>query len=159
MNLTNCAANATYAEKKAFCNLNISDQTPITESPLGRKLTGPIIVSTKEIIQITALCLVFLFGTVGNGLVIRVFGFTSQRKLAGTTLVVVLALTDLVSSILVPLDALTHISMNVIHRYSQDLIKPWPHGKIACYILKSSNSLLVTSSSWLLVAISLERFR
>ena len=111
--------------------------------------------SIKDIVLITLLASIFLLGTVGNSVVVYWFGFTVRRKLAGSVFVTALALTDLVTSVFVPID--------LIHTIVSRLLDPfdpqWHLGRVACYIKTCWNPVFLFASSWLLVVISFVRWR
>ena len=97
---------------------------------------------------------VFLSGTVGNSFVINWFGKKSERKKAGNKLVVMLAINDLISSVLVPLSQ--------IHYLISASINPpgvWYLGKVLCYSLPGIGRTFLYATSFYLIAISLERYR
>ena len=98
----------------------------------------------------------FLTGTVGNGAVIHMFQFTSRRKQAGARFVVALAVTDFLSSICLPLEGIVMITGRVVNPRDHPR---WLLGEVTCYIVPGFAPLFLTTSSWLLTAISFERLR
>ena len=109
-------------------------------------------------IFISVYSLIFLVGSIGNSLTIILFGFTQRKNESGAKLVIVLALTDLVSSILVP--------MYWIYFYYCELLlttgKPplsFPFSNLGCYMTMGCLEIFTRASSILLVAISLQRLR
>ena len=109
--------------------------------------------SKEHITLYVVYSLVLLFGAIGNAFVIYLFWSSKRRRQAGAAFVIALALTDLLSSILVPMYGFI---MLVIQR---TIFRTWSLGSFACYILPSLNAFFVTASAWLLTAISLERMR
>ena len=106
----------------------------------------------------TLLAIIIIVGTLGNAYVIRMFGFTERRHHAGSKLVVALAVTDFLSSILISIDGLTTVTLSARYRHLHGF-GPYPYSKGACYLLKSVNSMFPMATSWLLTAISIERVR
>ena len=97
---------------------------------------------------------VLMSGTIGNALVIRWFGTKEERKKAGNKLVVALAINDFLSSIFVP--------MFQVHEIINVSIKPphaWYLGEVFCYLQYGMPLTFLMVTSFLLVAISVERFR
>ena len=89
-------------------------------------------------------------GVVGNGGIIYVFSRKTGQP--GTGFIIALAVTDLITSIQVPILA------TVYEEYLDS--KPYiRHGEIACQISNHMDLILISTSIWLLVSISLERLR
>ena len=104
---------------------------------------------TKEEISHTIIySFIAVVGTIGNGLVIK--SFLLSRDQPGSRFVIALAAVDFVTSILVPIRAFVDIAYGYNH---------WPWGVTACLLIKPWPSAFVSASSWLLIAISLERMR
>ena len=110
-----------------------------------------MVTNTVDIIQITSYCFVFISGTIGNAFVVRWFGAPTKIGNAGNKLVVVLAINDFFSSIFVPL-----YSIHTIVSYFEGT---WHLGKFFCHSLPGLNLTFLYATSFLLVAISMERFR
>ena len=109
---------------------------------------------TSETICLAVLYgLVIFVGTIGNCNVIRLFGFTKQRKKAGSLLVTGLAFTDIISSIVIPFTEISHIYINV------ELNEKWPYSNAGCSILSTAALQLQMASSFILASISIERMR
>ena len=104
-------------------------------------------------VQYVVLSLIVVFGTFGNAFVIYLFTATSRRGQAGAGFITALAVTDLLSSIFVPMNYFMILEME------GSVSKSWKWGRFLCYSLPSLNALFVTASAWLLTAISLERMR
>ena len=94
--------------------------------------------------------LVFLVGVVGNGLVCYVLGVKKKRRNSGDIFVISLAITDFLSSIIIPLV--------MVHDVMTDL-EMWCLGKIGCLVLPAVSPATVTASCWFLVLIALDRYR
>ena len=110
-------------------------------------------ISTKYRALYVVFSLVVAFGAIGNAFVIYLFWSSKRRRQAGAAFVIALALTDLLSSIFVSMNAFIMLAMQ------GTVFKTWKWGSFACYILPSLNAFFVTASAWLLTAISLERMR
>ena len=94
--------------------------------------------------------LVIVFGAVGNILVVKWFGKKSIRKKAGNKMVVVLAVNDFVSSIIIPLLRISQIFQNIFQI---------DQGKTLCHLSGGVMEAFLIATSWLLVAISIDRLR
>ena len=107
-----------------------------------------------ELVLMIFYVIIFIFGTVGNVLVVKWFMVKKQREKAGNTLVVALAINDFISSVIVPLWQIHHIVRN-------SLTPPgaWYIGKGLCHFLPGIAMTFLIATSFLLVSISLERFR
>ena len=92
--------------------------------------------------------LIFVAGTIGNGLVIK--SFLRAPEQPGSRFIIGLAVIDLVCSVLVPLNNMIE---NVYGR------EHWPLGRVGCLIIKPWMSSTFYASAWMLVAISLQRTR
>ena len=104
-----------------------------------------------EIFLLAMYVFVFLAGTVGNGMVIKVF--YGNRDQPGSRYVLVLATVDLITSIWIPTTIIGVIVNKVFSAFTS-----WPFGKVICY-LRPFEFSLGFASAWLLVAICLERIR
>ena len=104
-----------------------------------------------EIFVLFMYVFVFLIGTVGNGMVIRIFYVNGDQL--GSRYVLVLAFVDLITSIWIPANM-----VGIIVNKISDSNSPWPFGKVICY-LRPFHFSLFAASAWLLVAICLERVR
>ena len=121
-------------------------QTPVSMSP---SLRGPYTPTEQFLLFLNVL--VFLIGTIGNGLLIRTFYV--NRDEPGSRFVLILAIVDLITSVWIPVMAIGQI----MHKVSHHTL--WPFGKVGCYILKPFYFSLFIMSVWLLLAICLERVR
>ena len=108
----------------------------------------------EDIVFLILYTLVFVFGTAGNALVVKWFGMKEQWKKAGNTLVVVLAVNDFLSSIIFPL---LEIHYFVLHALQPPL--RWYLGSFVCERFFGLKKTFLVASSWLLVAITVARFR
>ena len=108
--------------------------------------------TTEDIVLLICFVSMFLLGTVGNLLTIKYFGFGDGKKLAGSLQILFLAVNDFLSSIIVPVAQI----MSIIKR---SIVSNWDISPFPCYTLVGAVNLLLTASSWFLVAISAERLR
>ena len=115
-------------------------------SPLYR---GPF--TSFQYFLLSLYAFVILVGTVGNGMVIKTF--YENRDQPGSRYVLVLAFVDFITSIWIPVMMIGLIVVQI-----SDYIHLWPFGKVLCYLRPFGFSFFVVSS-WLLVAICLERMR
>ena len=97
--------------------------------------------------------LVALLGTIGNTLVVKWFGEKNMRQKAGNKMVVVLAVNDFVSSIIVPFLRISYIIR--LDDFSQKVVLR----KTLCYFAAGIMETFLIATSWLLVAISVDRLR
>ena len=132
----NCTVNSTVHLVTA-----ISTTTTIPDEAINA-------ISPQEIIVIIIYAVVFLFGTVGNIMVIRYFGFKAERKLLFHTYLIHLAVSDLIASIVTP----AHFV------YNQVTNNTWHLGHAACTIIGVVGPLTVNVSAWLLASIAHERY-
>ena len=117
-------------------------------------MDATLISNTEDCFFLVCYCLVFLFGTIGNCVVIQRFGSKAERKKAGNKLVMVLAVNDFLASIFVPL-----MEVHNIIRVSLHPPYAWYLGKGMCHILHNLQLTFLIATSMLLIAISMERFR
>ena len=110
--------------------------------------------SVLDIVLMVAYGFVVIFGTVGNGLVIKWFGMREKRKKSGNKLVVFLAANDFLASIFMPLLQIHSIAANAL-----DPQRSWYLGRGLCHSLLGIILSLLYATSMLLIAISVERFR
>ena len=97
---------------------------------------------------------ILLLGSLGNCFVIYMFTLTKKSKQAGSGFVVALAVTDLISSIAIPTVPVIEVVLRIKY-----MTPYWVLGEWGCYILNDIGPVFVTASSWILVAISVERWR
>ena len=98
--------------------------------------------------------MVVVIGVGGNSLVISWFSSYKNKGKPGSALVIVLAMNDLIASIITPLYG--------IHLMVSFKTKPylaWHLGKKLCGTFQASTTLVWLATPWLLVAIATERFR
>ena len=104
---------------------------------------------------LTAYGILLVSGVVGNSLVIK--WFLPQKNAPGSKLVIALAVTDLVSSILMPFMGTHSIISNTFHPgYT------WPKWFLdgaLCHVMYGLPLVFVSVSAWILVTISVERYR
>ena len=138
--------NLYWTEDASVCNASIRPQSV----PWG--LAGRQPSNLRDILKLSFYSVQIFIGTIGNALVVKHFAFGDVSIRPGARFVVVLAMLDFVSSIwfpgLVIVDTL----------YESPVSAPWPFGKLACQI-SLFWPLLTYATSWLLLAISLERAR
>ena len=99
-------------------------------------------------------CLVVVIGVGGNLLVIKWFCSPAKKGRPGSLLVNVLAVNDLIASIVTP--------FLEIHQTIAALVEPyyaWYLGKGLCKCLFAFHNAFLLNTSWLLVAIAAERYR
>ena len=109
-------------------------------------------LSILEKVYISLLSLTFPIGTIGNLLVMWYFALENKVIRPGSRFVIVLAFIDFISSIWIP-------SIHIIEPlYKISGIRHWPFGEVTCRIRFLSSSMSYITS-WLLLAISLERTR
>ena len=118
--------------------------------PLPYSLRKPY--TTREIVSLTVYAFVFLSGTIGNGLVIKLF--LTKVNIPGSRFVIVLAGVDLLASIWVPLYFISTLVFTF-----HDTLLHCPFGNVGCRVIKIWYSSMVYASAWLLVAICIERVR
>lgn len=102
-----------------------------------------------DISHTVLLSFIAVVGTIGNGLVIK--SFLGNRDQPGSRFVIALAVIDFVSSVVFPLINLIQIVYGISNH--------WPIGHVMCLSIEPWTTSLLFSSSWLLIAISLERMR
>ena len=97
--------------------------------------------------------LVALLGTIGNTLVVKWFGEKNMRQKAGNKMVVVLAVNDFVSSIIVPLLRIAYVIR--LNHFSEIVVLR----ATLCHFGAGVMETFLIATSWLLVAISVDRLR
>ena len=119
-------------------------------------ISTPANFTAEKITLLICYTILIISGTVGNSMVIK--WFISKREIAGSKFVIVLAITDLLNSIA--------SSLVVIHGVVSDGLHPrlhWPPrwylGEIICRLIMGFPNTFLCASPWLLVAISIERYR
>ena len=135
-----------YAIRESYVADNVSNCT-IQESP------GEKVDNTRELVYLILYGMMIPLGVIGNGLTIKYFRFSPRWEQAGTKLLVVLAVNDLISSIYVPLE-------KMYDHYNKIVDNPfWTLGMPMCYLMHSVTEMFFVATSWLLVIIAYERFR
>ena len=139
-------------EKKISQNTNSSNYSSainVTSSAMLHFQFKPL-----DIILLFFYPLVTILGVGGNLYVIKWFYSKERRKMAGSALVVVLAFNDLLASITVPSTQIHHIISHNKQPYGS-----WYLGKILCHTLHESGVVFLLATSWILIAIALERYK
>ena len=95
--------------------------------------------------------IVILIGVIGNAIVISKFTTSERRKMAGSTMIVTLAVNDFFASIFVPLFQINDLTGQ------GNWNRVWHYGHVLCIFLPGIQLVSITASSWILVAISFER--
>ena len=98
--------------------------------------------------------LVLIIGVGGNLLVISWFSSDKNKKKPGSTLVIVLAMNDLIASIITPL-----YGIHLVVSMKTEPYLAWYLGKELCPTIQASTHLVWLTTPWLLVAIATERFQ
>ena len=136
-----------WTENETVCNKSTRQQ------PIQWTLTARLPFNYKDILQLCIYSVTILIGTFGNLLVVKYFAFGELSSHPGSRFVVVLAVIDFVSSLWIP------VFVPIVEiLYEAPTSYTWPFGEKACQILMFY-PVLFYASSWLLVAISLERAR
>lgn len=94
--------------------------------------------------------LIFIIGPICNGFVIYIIAFRHKQRNAGDIFVVYLASIDFLFSLFVPISYIP----DIITQYQR-----WYYGKIFCKIFPIIPPLATFASSWVLVAIAIDRHR
>ena len=138
---------------KKLCNSssNTSARTCISDEFLNSQASFPV----DNIIAITAYVILIVLGTIGNSFVVK--WFLAKRKMTGSKFVIMLALTDLLNSIVSPLDTI-HVSVSR-GLHPMPFRSRWYLGEFMCSLMSGLPRTLLCASPWLLVAISVERYR
>ena len=127
-----------------YSSITLDSKKPPVEYKLSFR--GPY--DATDISELILYSFIIISGTIGNGLVIRSFIRASNQP--GSRFVTVLAAFDFLASIWLPLTAITFIMYDSKH---------WPFGKIGCLVINVWKTCPFFASSWILVAIALERAR
>jgi len=105
----------------------------------------------SEIMNIIALTLICVMGTIGNFLVIYVFAWKKRKhRKRFESLLAILAVVDMFASMVVP----TLFLYGTVTRYRQ-----WHFGYIGCKVISSLFPASVTISQGILILISYERYK
>ena len=94
--------------------------------------------------------LVMFFGIFGNILVFYVIGYRKKRRNNGDIYVLSLACTDFLVSIFAPILMLNYLIQETPN---------WIYGDAMCYFFSTINPITLCCSAWLLVLISIDRYR
>ena len=105
---------------------------------------------------IVCLCIILLLGTVGNGLVIK--SFLKQTNTAGSKFVIALAISDFLNSIFGPVRIMQNVISQSLHP-TPTIWPVWFLGKTLCRAMYGVSPISLCVTSWILVAISSERYR
>ena len=120
-------------------------------SNITYRRVADITLGTAEAIALSELVFIFLLGTVGNSLVIFVFGWRKRNNRKHFEhLLLLLAITDLFVSIIIPLLFI----YGTVTQYKQ-----WHFGYVGCKMILSIFPITVTISQSILVLISFERYK
>ena len=134
-----------YIKRVIYSYLYIIDlKTP----PIPYQLSLRQPYTADDILTLTLYTLIFTSGTIGNAVVIK--SFLRAPDQPGSRFVIGLGVVDFISSIFTPFGNI----MFTIYDH-----KHWPLGKVGCLMYSSWSDSFQGASSWLLVAISLERAR
>lgn len=120
-----------------------------TTATQNKAISAPNQLSNSNIIVVCLYTVIFIFGLVGNLLVIRYFGFKSKHSRLYHTYLIHLAIADFISSTITPAYFIYGIVNNNI----------WHYGQVSCTIISATGPLTVNVSAWLLVSIAYERYR
>ena len=96
---------------------------------------------------------VMLVGVIGNSIVIKNFSTGERKKMAGSAMIVVLAVNDLLTSIFFPMYQFLELL------YLKNINDGWQFGHVLCVAPSGFGVITWMASSWTLVTISLERYR
>ena len=107
-----------------------------------------VVLTSSDILLIFIYCIIFLFGIVGNALVIHYFAIRRKKKLQYHYYLIHLAIADFILSTATP-----------IHFIYVKLSPYWHLGSSLCTILSVIGPLTVNVSAWVLTSIAHERYR
>ena len=128
------------------CTLTSKTPSPILPTPS---------LSDAQITIILVNCIIMVLGVPGNLYVIYKFAFTSEKRHAGVKLVVALAVTDCLSSLILP----SFTVYDMLRIFLNNGVPIWHLEKFMCYVLYATHPIFFGTSSWYMVAISCERLR
>ena len=107
-----------------------------------------VVLTSSDIFLILIYCIIFLFGVIGNALVIHYFAIRRKKKLQYHYYLIHLAIADLILSTTTP-----------IHFIYVKLSPYWHLGSSLCTVLSVIGPLTVNVSAWVLTSIAHERYR
>ena len=107
-----------------------------------------VLLTSSDIVLIFIYCIIFLFGIIGNALVIHYFAIRRKKKLQYHYYLIHLAIADLMLSTATP-----------VHFVYVKLSPYWHLGSSLCTILSVIGPLTVNVSAWVLTSIAHERYR
>ena len=108
--------------------------------------------TTTEVIFLCLYSLNILIGTLGNAWVVKNFATGDESRCAGSLFVIVLAMVDCVTSMLIP----GSVIFEILYNFSGRTI--WQLGRRTCQAMMF-RPVILYSTSWLLLSICLERAR
>ena len=106
-----------------------------------------VVLTSSDIFLILIYCIIFLFGVIGNALVINYFAIRRKKKLQYHYYLIHLAIADLILSTTTP-----------IHFIYVKLSPYWHLGSSLCTVLSVIGPLTVNVSAWVLTSIAHERY-
>ena len=105
-------------------------------------------MSIHDYILVLLYSLIFLFGMMGNILIITFFGYRMKKLASYRLFIIHLAIADCVCSLIVP----------VLYTYETISIE-WTIGEASCKFLHIIPSVTITVSAWILCGIAYERYK
>ena len=110
---------------------------------------NPIISPPMVVLLCIVYSAVLLVGSCTNSLVIYTI-VNRSRRAAGDVFIIGLASVDFLASVFVPINMIPDI---ITH------LKNWYYGNIGCKVLPVISPASIFASSWILVAIAVDRYR
>ena len=131
--------------------ISIPNTTNITTAP---RTNISLHFQVTDYVLLSCYSAVVIIGVIGNLLVIKWFSKEEKRQKPGSILVIILAVNDLIASIVTPLN-----EMNLVVSYRSNPSYTWHLGEGLCKTLSAFSNLVLLSTPWLLVAIATERYQ
>lgn len=128
---------------------NLTSRNGNGSSTTTAPATTAVVLSQADVVVIVVYVLIFVFGMIGNILVIRYFGFYLKRGSTYNIYLIHLAIADLISSTVTPIQSVYAVFSGNI----------WHLGPISCTIVSIIGPLTVNVSAWVLGSIAFERYR
>ena len=151
-NLTTLANTSSILNMSTSSNVFLRENITDIITTLKPSLKPFVPLKVEEWLLILAFCVILVSGTLGNILVIFVFGYKKKSKTRSTTewLILYLGIIDLFASIFNP----PLFIYWTVTRYQSK----WPFGRLGCKILPALGPITTSASAGILLIFAIDRY-